>query len=377
MFNGRECWNKFVGMRDKPLFDRWKNINYQLFLMLQDLNDRNGLKAKGEKVLLNNMMKRYIDMSAHEMGGEMIKDFYALQRCAYRFHKEIAEQNIYDCDEIAKRGYPEHKYLQCIKTFSEIMVFAYPIECPDIPPQVMEMYKDLASDMPDLSEISINDLAENPRDRVPVVFIIDNALYMGKNGKIALNTLKDSFDQLIEGIRKSPQLSESIELFVATCGGGFNQIVDFATIDRQDLELYTMSLTPKGRCMMGAAINGALDKLQERIKKYSNEHVRCFRPWLIILSNGSFVDMESEGAYDRLDEMRRRNELKVYPVGITNEANIKNLRMINSDEAGIVNSFDGFFKDVFTSLQASQHSEPDDDQVGLVHTNGWTRTVDE
>lgn len=377
-FNGREFWDKIISLTNKPLFERWKYINGQLFCMLYNLNERDGLIGPGEKKNPKDLLKMYKDRHGAEMGTGMIGQLYALQTSSYRFFREIMEPEISNEAQIIEKGFTEQKYLECLKSFSNFIVFAYPYQCPNIPPEVENLYIGLEFTTPDLTEISVADLANNPRDRIPVIFIIDDALYMGNESLKALKALKDSFDQLIDQIIKSPQLSESVELYVATCGGGFNQIVDFATINRQDIVLSTMTLKPKGRCLMGQALNGALDRLQERIKQYGNENIRCFCPWLIVLSNGSFHDMETnQAAYDRVHEMRRNNELKVYPVGVTNGVKMDNMILLNKKEAGIPSTFEGFFKDVFTSLKASQDSQPADDKVGLVHTNGWTKGFDE
>lgn len=377
-FSGSNFWALVESMAKGGLYKKWFNLNKQWYYILKDLT------GEQEEIPTKILLEIYIKKDGAKIGREMINNLYALQGALYNFflkeikpNKENGVKFTSDAEMIDK-GFTEVEYLKYVKIFSELITFAKPNECPNIPDKIVEMYSNIKFDEPDWRELSLKDLADNPKDRVPVIFIIDNALYMEGCGDDSFTTLKDTFRKLINDIDESAQLSEAIELFVATCGGGFKQIVDFGAIEHQKAELLTMSSTlpARGRCRMGEAIDGALDRLESRIEQYRDEAIRYYCPWLIILSNGSFVDMESNAeAYERLQRVKGSGEIKVYPVGVTEEANLANLKKLDSKEAGIPDSFEGFFKDVFMSLKASQHSQPADNQVNLVHCGGWTSEV--
>ena len=377
-FSGSNFWALVESMAKGGLYKKWFNLNRQWYYILKDLT------GEQEEIPTKILLEMYIKKDGAKMGWEMINNLNALQGALYNFFlKEIKpnkENGVkFTSDGVMiDKGFTEVEYLKYVKIFSELITFAKPNECPIIPDTIVEMYSNIKFDEPDWRELSLKDLADNPKDRVPVIFIIDNALYMEGCGDDSFTTLKDTFRKLINDIDESAQLSEAIELFVATCGGGFKQIVDFGAIEHQKAELLTMSSTlpARGRCRMGEAIDGALDRLESRIEQYRDEAIRYYCPWLIILSNGSFVDMESNAdAYERLQRVKGSGEIKVYPVGVTEEANLANLKKLDSKEAGIPDSFEGFFKDVFMSLKASQHSQPADNQVNLVHCGGWTSEV--
>lgn len=364
-------------MEKAPIYRRWVKLNNWWYRMLMDIN---GVDVGYTQMLLDT----YIKNNGSRMGVLMHNNLQVLQGSSNGFFRNVKKPNEMNGvphstnEEMIEKGFTEAEYLKCIKIFSEFITFAYPNECPIIPDKIVEMYSNIKIDEPDSTELSLKDLADNPKDRVPVIFIIDNALYMEGSGDDSFTTLKDTFRKFINDIDESAQLSEAVELFVATCGGGFKQIVDFSAIKHQKADLLTMSSTlpARGRCRMGEAINGALDRLESRIEQYRDEAIRYYCPWLMVLSNGSFVDMESNAeAYERLQRVKESGEIKVYPVCVTKEANLANLKKLDSKEAGIPDSLEGFFKDVFMSLMASQHSQPADNQVNLVHCGGWTSEV--
>lgn len=376
-FSGRTFWAEVEAMEKAPIYKRWGMLNYQWFKMLVDIN---GV----EKGKPQDLLDTYIKNNGSRMGVQMQNNLYALQRSSNSFYWNVKNPNQINGvphstnEEMIEKGFTEAEYLKCIKIFSEFITLAYPIACPNIPDNIVEMYSNIEIDEPDGTELSLKDLADNPKDRVPVIFIIDNALYMEGIGDDSFTTLKDTFRKFINDIDESAQLSEAIELFVATCGGGFKQIVDFGAIKHQKVDLLTMTSTlpARGRCRMGEAINDALDRLESRIEQYREKAIRYYCPWLMVLSNGSFVDMESNAeAYERLQRVKESGEIKVYPVCVTKGANLANLKKLDSKEAGIPDSLEGFFKDVFMSLMASQHSQPADNQVNLVHCGGWTSEV--
>lgn len=376
-FSGSDFWAEVEAMENAFIYQRWEKLNNWWYRMLMDIN---GVDVGYTQVLLDT----YIKNNGSRMGVQMQNNLQVLQGSSNGFFRNVKKPNQMNGvpystnEEMNEKGFTEAEYLKCIKIFSEFITFAYPIACPNIPDTIVEMYSNIQFDEPDWTELSLKDLADNPKDRVPVIFIIDNALYMEGSGDDSFTTLKDTFRKFINDIDESAQLSEAVELFVATCGGGFKQIVDFSAIKHQKANLLTMSSTlpARGRCRMGEAINGALDRLESRIEQYRDEAIRYYCPWLMVLSNGSFVDMESNAeAYERLQRVKESGEIKVYPVCVTKEANLANLKKLDSKEAGIPDSLEGFFKDVFMSLMASQHSQPADNQVNLVHCGGWTSEV--
>lgn len=374
-FSGSDFWAEVEAMENAFIYQRWEKLNNWWYRMLMDIN---GVDVGYTQVLLDT----YIKNNGSRMGVQMQNNLYALQGSTNSFFRNVKKPNQMNGvpystnEEMIKKGFTEAEYLKCIKIFSEFITFAYPIACPNIPDNIVEMYSNIQLDEPDWTELSLKDLADNPKDRVPVIFIIDNALYMEGIGDDSFTTLKDTFRKFINDIDESAQLSEAVELFVATCGGGFKQIVDFGAIEHQKVDLLTMSSTlpARGRCRMGEAINGALDRLESRIKQYREEAIRYYCPWLIILSNGSFVDLERNAeAYERLQRLKERGEIRVYPIGVTADANMENLERLDSNEAGILKSYEDFFKNVFMSLMASQHSQPADNAVVLKHYDGWAK----
>lgn len=375
-FSGREFWELVEAKAKGSLYKKWEYLNSKLYNILKYLT------GEEDDLPANILLDMYIKKRGQHLGQEMIFNLNALQGATYRFFRDVKkpkrdnEVKFTSDVEMIEKGFTEVEYLKYVKIFSELIALELSNECPIIPDTIVEMYSNIKFDEPDWTELSLKDLADNPRDRVPVIFIIDNALYMEGSGDDCLTELKDSFGMLINNIDEMPPLAEAVELSVATCGGGFRPIVDFAAIEHQRAELLTMTTTLKarGRCLMGEAIDGVLNSLERRIEQYRDESIRYYCPWLIILSNGSFVDLERNAeAYERLQRLKERGEIRVYPIGVTADANMENLERLDSNEAGILKSYEDFFKNVFVSLKGSQYSQPADNAVVLKHYDGWAK----
>jgi uncharacterized protein YegL len=180
---------------------------------------------------------------------------------------------------------------------------------------------------------------------------------------------------LFDEIYATQTLAVSMELYIATCGGGFTEKVAFATIDRQKPILDALELKPYGLSRMGETICHALDKLQERISIMRNPDygVSYFKPWLIVLSNGKFKDPQMDEAYRRVKQMQDDRELYVLPIGISKQADMENLRQLSPSAFYLEDtSLHGLFKDVFISLKKSQYSQPGGDDIEFVHSGAYS-----
>lgn len=338
---------------------------------LQDLTNKNG-NNNNNSSLLNEILTQ-------NNAGPIQKTYYNdLRRNLDKYFVEI----YWECknrgtkfmtnEELYEKGFSENLYKSLLKQFSEFLAWMYDV---DIPYSIKEMYKDIveSNDMDEmqaeLEQLSIDDLAENPGNRAPILFIIDNSLSMEGD---AFGQLQHGLEGLFDELEADVNLKYAVELYISTSGNGPNEIVNFATIERQRQILNTIELKCKGKCLMGATINMALDKLEERISVMKNGDidVAYYTPWLIILSNGKFKD-DMENVFERIQNLREKHELQVYPIGLNKNVNMDALRKLDKKEAKILTSVNGFFKDIYSSLKMIEKSTPGGDRVTLVHQEGF------
>lgn len=267
-------------------------------------------------------------------------------------------------------GFPEAVYTKTLMQVSEFLACAYQLVVPEM---VRDMcgsieLEDVVIPREEFERLSQQDLFDHPDTRFPLIFILDNALYMERN----LEKLSDGLDSLIDEIRRSSHLQDSIEMYIATCGGKVTEVVGFANLRRQEAILDQMDLVAFGPCKMADAINLALDKLNERISVMQDKdtNVDFYCPWMIILSGGRFRDDMTEVS-QKLQKMIDDEMLEVYVRGIGENADMDRLRSITG-EAMALTSVNGFFKDVFTSLKKSEYSIPGGSRFHLTNQEGFS-----
>lgn len=373
-YNPRSFWDG-VDLTKKR-FSRFGYLFINMKKAFKDLSKGSGLpeKTKQKEVLrwiLRNSERGFAGRLTEDKFFQMCRDLTIFSSMSYQAKNEERSLTDQDFDD---KGLTEDVFLADLKYLSEFLAWAYNYQIPasinDLcskaatPKDPLELEKELAQLNSD------KDLSDNPSPRFPAIIIIDNALYMEKR----LGNLENGLQKLFNEIKTDARLAGAIELYIATCGGGATEIVDFSTIDRQEFRLNELDLVPYGKCMLASAINMALDKLNQRIDKMKNEDVDVdyYCPWMIILSDGKFGENITE-VCKRLERMKNEEEIQVYPIGITNKAKLDQLKRLDATEAGILGSINGFFTDVFNSMKISQNSSPGGTRVSIVHQDSFIK----
>ena len=375
IFNAQLFWYNLDKKNARSLFSRINYINSSFFASLSSLT---GIDKGGNRQMLDMVL------DGKSPGTRQADEFYSLSRTMTDYYHKVCKGRDKndpepDAETLAAKGFGEEKYKLMLKQFSEFLAFVY--EC-IVPEDVKEVYKTIEESPEelqmtmDIEKLSVADLADNPTPRFQLMIIIDNAFYMDG---CAFGQLNASLQNLINEIENNSLLSSAVELYIATCGhsrkekeeNAIKEIVSFATIDRQRKILHEFTIKPYGLCYLGTVINMALDKLEKRkeLMVDPDNSVSYYPSWMILLTNGKYIDEpEMEIACDR---MKRQRELQVYPVGITEKAIMDNLCKLDSKRAAILSSFNGFFNDVFQSMQMIKNSTPGGDRIELVHNEGF------
>lgn len=359
----------------KKLFQRLWFINNYFKRIILDLSADSDIKeGPGERAnrinwIVSHHAKRFPGPNAlreiHE-ARNMLGRFITFSYNAKMNNTLVAEE------DLEALNLNEKSYADILRKVSSFFAWAYDLQIPD---HIRKLYEEKGpkerAEIPasELEKITDNDLEVNKSYRFHLIIIIDNGLYMGENH--VLEKLQQSLTTLEHEINRSSELSRRVELYVATCGGGATEIVDFAMIERQILSLDQLILRPYGRCCMAETINKSLDKLQISLDKLNDPKcdIKYYRPWMLVLTNGNFKD-------DMKETMARITRdfgfIQVYARGLTPDANMDKLRTLDPD-AAILDSLEGFFKDVFVSLRRVKYSIPGGERIHLVNQSGFTK----
>lgn len=370
-FQPRLFWEGIDSTR--KLFSRlgYLNTNFRK-AVLSDL-----CSASPEKFTnTRDALKWILHNSGRPLAGRSAEDeFFAARRTLANYsrlsYKASEEKRMLSDADMNQNGLTEEVYLITLRQVSEFFCWAYGLVVPE---RIQNMYSSIKvaqTDIPieELERLSVEDLAQNPTRRFPAIIIIDDSFSMGDQ----LKELEKELNLLVDEIVASRSLSGSIELYIITCGGKITEIVNFATIDRQAPILDRLELRGKGKCLMASAIKIALGKLDERVSIIRETMgLEYYCPWLIVLSDGKFKE-DMDEALSLLQEKKDNHDIMVYPIGVSQQANIDNLRLLDQEEAAILSSMRGFFKDVFNSIKRSENSITAGEHIKLVHQEGFLR----
>jgi uncharacterized protein YegL len=208
------------------------------------------------------------------------------------------------------------------------------------------------------------ELALNPEPRLACVLLLDVSYSMAGAPIAQLNDgLRAYKDELVA----DSLALKRVEVAVVTFGGTVQSLCDFTIAE----QFQPPTLTANGDTPMGAALNQAVDMLQQRKGMYKSAGLAYFRPWIFMITDGAPTD-EWRSAAQRVKEGETRKEFVFFAVGVQG-ANLDILRQISTREPV---KLDGLrFRDLFQWLSASQrslsHSTPSDQGKVKLPPAGW------
>ncbi len=211
-------------------------------------------------------------------------------------------------------------------------------------------------------------VAENPEQRLPCVLLLDVS---GSMKGAPINQLNAGLKSFAESLQKNELAAMRVEVAILTFGGSPNLKQDFVTAD----QFTPPELAAQGGTPMGAAINMALDKLEERKQIYKRAGISYFRPWVFLITDGEPTD-EWHAAATRIQALEEHKGVTFFVVAV-DQANINILNQIapkNRPPAKLNGlEFGALFVWLSSSLSSVSRSKTGD-QVALPSTNGWTTT---
>ena len=226
----------------------------------------------------------------------------------------------------------------------------------------------MSAEIPDF-DARVASLADNPEQRCPCVLLLDVSGSMSGAPIAQLNAGLQTFR---DSIQKNELASMRVEVAIITFGGVVELKQDFITVD----QFIPPVLAANGSTPMGAAINMALDRIEERKQIYKSAGISYFRPWIFLITDGEPTD-DWHAAATRIQAMEERKSVTFFVVGV-DKAKMDTLAQIAPPNRAPVKlnglDFAGMFLWLSTSLGKVSESRKDE-QVPLPPPTGWTNVT--
>lgn len=224
---------------------------------------------------------------------------------------------------------------------------------------------------------------EKPREHLPVALVIDKSL----STSLIVDLLNRCIDQLVEHMKQDPIFRNVVELLVIHYNGNIEVAADFVPLTQVrpgQLDIRNCS----GNTNTGKALLTALDRLEERRRKWDLDAQHHYQPLCVLLTDGypdaglhasnayrRSVETDYAKAAARIRELEKAQKLTFIAAGIQQRdvrfrANLQRLRELTiypnraipiSDELADLKHFDEFFTLIEKTTNAMFQSTPPED----------------
>ncbi|MEH1806458.1 vWA domain-containing protein [Nostoc sp.] len=192
--------------------------------------------------------------------------------------------------------------------------------------------------------VGMPEFVENPENRCPVILLLDTSGSMSGQPIQELNRGLAAFKA---DVLKDSQTSLSVEVAMITFGPIVKLTQDFVTID----QFTPPTLEVGGVTPMGAAIEYALDFIENRKQTYKDNGILYYRPWVFLITDGAPTDSWNSAA-QRLRQAEAQSRLSFFAVGVK-DADMNILKQISPPERSPVTLNGLDFREMFVWLSAS------------------------
>jgi uncharacterized protein YegL len=186
------------------------------------------------------------------------------------------------------------------------------------------------------------EFATNPDPRCACVLLLDTSSSMSGAPIDALNQGLKAFQADIE---EDPLARRRLDLAIITFGHVVRKTQDFVVADGFRAPV----LEAGGSTPLGEAIMTGVRMIQSRSEEYKANGVACYRPWMLMITDGAPTD-EWQAAAELIKAEQAARHLVFFAVGV-GEANMEILKSLTDRALKL----DGLkFRELFLWLSASQ-----------------------
>lgn len=213
-------------------------------------------------------------------------------------------------------------------------------------------------------------LIDNSEQRSPLVLVLDCSGSMDGEPILRLN---QGLALLERELKHDSVAARRVRLLVLKLGGYDAAEVAGDWIDA--MEFSAPVLQAGGTTPTGAAMDLALDRIEQEKQRFKQTGIACTRPWLFLMSDGEPTDAWQQAA-ERSRQAEQAHKVAVFPIAVGEGANAATLSAFSSRGLRAVKRLGGLkFKELFlwlsTSMKVVSQSRPSG-QVQLPSTDNWS-----
>ena len=232
------------------------------------------------------------------------------------------------------------------------------------------------------------ELANNGSRRAPIVVCVDCSFSMRKKNRVQeksrLQGMMEGLNGFCQDMNRDPLARDSVELCLISFGGEHACVeCDFATPDRITLP----ELVADGGTPLADAVELALENLEERKRRYEDNGISFYRPWLVVIGDGvetgSFKQLEETARKLKEESENKRLNVLCIVVGSEDKVRQESSSLMRLSPDGKVQylrdlKFREFFRWLSRSIQKTSQSmsgeevyyEPTEDWAEILSQDG-------
>ena len=206
-------------------------------------------------------------------------------------------------------------------------------------------------------------LNQNTNSRIPIFFCIDVSGSMGsKVGffETRLSLLSKVMRRLLESMKKHPILSERAVIGVVTYNN--RAILQQPALDLGVLDISkATSFDAANQTVFSLGLSRTLQAIDQYRDSVRRSDVETFTPMLVFMTDGEPVgdyDSEIEKVYSEIWNRIQRNDLYVFPIGISQQANMSYVYAMDPKHYGYQMVNENDFEKVFMEIGKLVNDKP-------------------
>lgn len=195
----------------------------------------------------------------------------------------------------------------------------------------------------------------NTNSRIPIFFCIDVSGSMGNKVSLfetRLSLLSKVMRKLLENMKKHPVLSERAVISVITYNN--KAILQQPALDLGILDVNNATcFDAANQTVFSLGLQRTLQAIDQYRDSVHRSDVETFTPMLIFMTDGEPVgdsDSEIEKVYSEIWNRVQKNDLYIFPIGISKQANMSYVYALNPEHHGYQMINENDFEEVFREI---------------------------
>lgn len=216
-----------------------------------------------------------------------------------------------------------------------------------------------------LDEVGV-EFAVNQSPRCACVLLLDTS---GSMHGPPIHSLNEGLRIFRDELESDNLASQRVETAIVSFSSSVELVQDFATID----EFTPPELVAGGLTSTAAAVNFAIDSVEERKRAYRENGIPYYRPWIVLMTDGASTDSRQQmaAASERVRLAEENEQLAFFSVGVEG-ADMDELSRMGTRGALSLKglAFREFFLWLSSSMTRVSASRVND-EVDLPNVGGW------